>query len=433
MEVNMKKIVLFLTLIVLDGAFVFAGGGKETATAIRWSFWGGEARIKNTQLAIDIFTQNTGIIVAAEPAPGTTEHFNKYLTQVAGGGAADIVQLGGDFTNLGVKDNFKTAPGIERLLLDMSPYIKSGIINSSVIDPGAIIEGTRDGKVYAIMLAGNMPGILYNKSLLQRVGAPLPKVSMTWAEFETWLGQVQAKLPANTYAITDFGATTTGSMFFGYWAGQNGTPQWDGTKTYLTAAEVQKYFDMWNRWRTAGYCPPAAVSAGFAETNESNASIVAGRTAAVAAWSNMLVNYQTAMRDELDLIEYPNAVASKGLWVQPSQMMGISAKSKNPEAAAKFLNYRITDPGVWKIMGADPGTPVTAAARTAASSSPEAVKISNYLSVAGQHSGPRNPNIPSDSEWNSGFFLIYQNVAYGRLTTAAAAQQVMDLIARLTR
>jgi multiple sugar transport system substrate-binding protein len=430
----MKKIMLLLAVLVLTSTVVFAGGGGQApagASVVRWSFWGGESRIKNTQLAIDIFTQNTGIIVAAEPAPGTGEHFDKFKIQFAGGNAADIIQTGGDFSNFGLNDQVSTCAGIEDILLPLDPYVRSGVLNIKDVDASAIQAGTRNGVLYAVPVAANMPALIYNKALLQRIGAPLPKVSMTWAEFETWLGQVKARMPANQYPMTDNSATQTGSVFFGYWAGQNGTPMWDGKVTKLTAAEVQKYFEMWNRWRSAGWIPPANVSGDFAETNESTSALIAGRTAVAFAWSNALVNYQAATRDELDLIELPNAAASKGLWGQMSQMMAISKKSKNPEAAARFIGYRVTDPGVWKIMGSDPGTPVTPAARAAAGGSAEAAKIAAYLDVAGAHASPRNPNVPSDTEWNSGLFLIAQNVAFGRRTPAQGGQDVMDLINRL--
>ena len=437
----MRKIMLLLAVLVVTCTVVFAGGNNQASrttaapgvSVVRWSFWGGEARIKNTQLAIDKFTQDTGIIVAAEPAPGTGDHFDKFRIQFAGGNAADIIQLGGDFSNLGLNDQIKTCAGIEGLLLPLDPYVKSGVLDISNVDASAIQAGTRSGVLYALPVAANMPALAYNKALLQRVGAPLPKVSMTWAEFDAWLAQVQPRLPAGTYVLTDNSATQTGSVFFGYWAGQNGTPMWDGTRTHLTAAEVQKYFEMWGRWRAAGYVPPASVSADYAETNESTASIIAGKTAVVAIWSNQLINYQSATRDELDLIEYPNAAVTNGLWGQMSQMMGINKNSRNPEAAAKFIGYRVTDPGVWKIMGADPGTPVTPDGRAAAATSPEAQKITAYLNVAGNHASPRNPNMPNDSEWNSSFYLIAQNVAYGRITPAQGGQQVMDLINRLTR
>jgi multiple sugar transport system substrate-binding protein len=426
----MKRIAFLLSALTLLCAMAFAGGAKAApagAQVIRWSFWGGEARIKNTQLAIDQFTENTGIIVAAEPAPGTGDHFNKFKTQFAGGNAADIIQLGGDFANLQVGDD------VGSVLLPLDPYVKSGVLDISKVDASAIAAGTVKGVLYAVPVAANMPGILYNKSLLERSGAPLPRVSMTWAEFREWLAAVKAKLPAGVYPMADNSANSDQSFFFGYWCRQNGTPMWDGTKSRLSAADVQKYFELWADYRAAGFIPPAATAADYSEANESSSSLIAGKTAACVIWSNQLLNYQNAIKDELGLIEFPAAAASGALWGQMSQMMSINRNSRNPEAAAKFIAYRVTDVGVWKIMGADPGTPVTPDARAAVSTTAVAQKVAAYLDVAGQHASARDPNMPGDSEWNSSLFLIAQNAAYGRISAAQAGQQVVDLIARLTR
>jgi len=435
----MKKVMLLLAVLILTSTVVFAGGSKETGptsgNTIRWSYWGGEARLRLVQQAIDIYTGETGNIVAGEPAPGTNEHFQKFQTQLAGGNAVDIVQLGGDFTNLGIKDDMVSAPDLADFLLDLTPYTKSGALNISNVDTAAIKAGTRDGKLYAIPVAMNMPAILYNKSLLERVGAPLPKVSMTWAEFETWMDQVKAKLPSGVYAMTDNSATNSGSVFFGYWTGQNGTSIWDGKVTKMTAAAAQTYFDMWAKWRTNGWVPPASVSADYAESNESTSSLIAGKTAAVQVWSNNITNYQSATKDDLQLIELPNAAVSNGLWGQMSQMMGINKKTKNPDAAVKFLNYYTNDPRVWELLMTQYGIPVTTTGRAAinAKADDNVKKQVAYLDVAGKHASDRNPNMPSDTEWNSGLFLIAQNVAYGRITSAAGGQQVMDLINRLIR
>jgi multiple sugar transport system substrate-binding protein len=423
---------LILAALVVSSAVVFAGGKADAKSsagsgAVRWSFWGGEARIKNTQLAIDKFTETTGIIVAAEPAPGTGDHFNKFKTQFAGGNAADIIQLGGDFSNLQVGDD------VGSVLLPLDTYVKSGVIDTSKVDAAAVAAGTVNGVLYALPLAANMPGILYNKSLLESAGAPLPKVSMTWGEFQTWLTEVKAVLPDDVYPLADNSANSDQSFFFGYWCRQNGTSMWDGKVSHLTAADVQKYFDLWAGYRDAGLIPPAETAADYAETNESSSSLIAGKVAASVIWSNQLLNYQNATEDELDLIEFPNAAVSKALWGQMSQMMAISKNSKNAESAAKFISYRVNDPGVWKLMGADPGTPVNSEGRNIVSTTPEAQKIAAYLNIAGAHAYARDPNMPGDSEWNSSFFLIAQNVAYGQVTSAQAGQQVVDLITRLTR
>jgi len=429
----MKRIVLLLTGLVLVSAMVFAGGGKETT--LRWSYWGGEARLRAVQQALDVYFNKTGVIVAGEPAPGTNEHFNKVKTQFVGGNAPDIIQLGGDFNNIISGDNNVIAPGIENWLLPLDDYVKKGILDTSKIDAAAIQAGTRGGKLYAIPVATNMPALLYNRALLQRVGAPMPNVSMTWAEFETWLRAVKARLPANVYPLTDYSATQSGSLFFGYWAGQNGTPQWDGAKTSMTAAAAQQYFEMWARWRADGLVPPAATSADYAETNEASSALIAGRTAVTVVWSNAIVAYQGATRDELALIEFPNAAVSNGLWGQMSQMIGINKNSKNPEAAVRFLNFFMNDPDANKFTAGQYGNPVTPVGREVllANADANTRKQLEYLNVAGKHASPRNPNMPNDTEWNSGLYLIAQSVAYGRITPAVGGQQVMDLISRLTR
>jgi ABC-type glycerol-3-phosphate transport system substrate-binding protein len=87
-------------------------------------------------LAIDPFTENTGFIVAAEPVPETGDHINKFKTQFAGCNAADIIQLSGDFSNLQVGDN------VGSVLLLLDPFVKSGVIDLSKVDPSAVTAGT---------------------------------------------------------------------------------------------------------------------------------------------------------------------------------------------------------------------------------------------------------------------------------------------------
>jgi multiple sugar transport system substrate-binding protein len=402
-----------------------AGGAKQPAgDAVRWSFWGGDSRIKNTQTVIDQFTKDTGIVISAEPVSGAGDHFTKFATQFAGGNAADIVQLGGDFNNLNVAD-------VGSVLLPLDDFVASGIIDISKVDKSAIEEGTVNGKLYALPLAANIPALVYNKSLLERSGAPLPKVSMTWAEFDTWLAAVKAALPVGVYPLADNSANVDQSYFFGYWSRQNGTTVYDGEKSLTTAESAKQYLDLWAGWRANAYIPDAATAADYAELNESSSILVAGKVAMCVLWSNQLLNYQNAMQDTLDLVELPNAAVSGQLWGQMSQMMAINKNSKHAENAAKFINYRVNDPSVWKIMGVDPGTPVNSDARAALSADSITERMNAYLNVAGAHSKKRDLNMPGDSQWNSRLYNIAQSVAFGRTTTAQAGQEIVSLIAEL--
>jgi len=80
-----------------------------------------------------------------------------------------------------------------------------------VIDPSAIESGTIDGHLYGVSTGVTMPALVYNKSLIQRVGAPLPKVSMTYEEFRNYLVMLKSKLPSGTYPMQDIGALSSNS------------------------------------------------------------------------------------------------------------------------------------------------------------------------------------------------------------------------------
>jgi multiple sugar transport system substrate-binding protein len=190
---------------------------------------------------------------------------------------------------------------------------------------------------------------------------------------------------------------------------------------------------LWVDLRNGGLIPPAGTAADYDESNEASSSLIAGKVVACVLWSNQLLNYQKATEDNLDLIELPNAAEKNALWGQMSQMMAINKNSKNPEAAAKFINYRVNNPEVWKIMASDPGTPVTPDCRAALPKDPVTDKITAYLNVAGQHATNRDPNLPGDSQWGQEFFNIAQEVAYGKSTSEQAGQKVVQLITRLTR
>ena len=407
---------------------VFENSKQRSTQTIRWSFWGSQTRIDNAQLAIDLFTERTGIIVSVE-TQGVAEHFEKFLTEHIAGNAADVIQLGGHFSNLGIVDNGTTAPGVEDYLLPLTGFVSSGIIDISQLDDAAIQAGTRNGTLYALPLGINMPAMIYNKSALERAEAPLPNTSMTWEEFEDWMEEVKPLLPADTWVLTDYSIAPSSFMFFSYWAGDNGKPLYDGTNTQLTVEVVQGYFDLWADWRTKEFVPPAATSDEYSGTDE--AAFIAGKTFVTMAWSNNLINYQDRTSDELGLIEFPNAAVNNGLWAQVSQMIGINAGSANGEAAARFINFRAIDPDAWAITGADPGFPSTSAARNAIATDSVSQKIGEYINTAGNHTSPVDPIIPNDGEFNSELRIIAQKAASGDITPEEAGQEVMELINRL--
>jgi multiple sugar transport system substrate-binding protein len=278
-----------------------------------------------------------------------------------------------------------------------------------------------------------MPALVYNKSLLDRIGVPQPKTSMTYDEFGAFLTALRAKLPAGVYPMQDIGALPTNSTPFGYWLGYNGTPMYiaETNSTPVTPADAKRYLDLFKSFRDAGLVPPPDIAAGFAENNADTSAIIAGKVAIGFIWTNQLAGYQGAIEDELNFIELPGAAEKKSLWQQPSQFYTVNKDTKNIDATLKFVNFLVNSPEAAKVLGNDRGASASATARAAGLSSAADQKVVEYLTVAGPHSSKETAHLPNDTELNSTLYLIYQQVAFGRISPAEGGKQVHDLIVRL--
>lgn len=426
----MKKSFLMLLLVAMSASLVFGTGTKEQAaasgdgsTTIRWAYWGSGQRVTISQKAIDLYqSRHPNIKINPEVSGGAGDHFVKVDTQLAGGNGPDIIQMGGNI------------PDYKDVLLAFEPY-EGTLINTSVIDPSALASGTIGGKLIGISTGVNMPALVYNKSMVERIGAPLPKTSMTYAEFKDYLTVLKSKLPGGVYPMQDIGVLPTNSTPFGYWTRFNGTPLYKAAdaSTAVKASDAQKYLELFADYRKNGLVPPADVAAGFAENNADSSAVIAGKAVIGFLYTNQLAGYQSATTDELAMIELPGAAATKALWQAPSQFYTINKDSKNIEETVKFIDFLVNDPEAALILGSDRGASASSLARSAGSASAADQKVLDYMQVAGPHSSLETDHVPNDTEFNSTLYLIYQRVAFGQITASQGGQQIYDLLTRLIK
>jgi multiple sugar transport system substrate-binding protein len=421
-------------LVLIGGLLVLTGCTKKDADAvkavsgantIRWAYWGSESRVKRSQEAINQYQKlNPLLLVNPEVSGGTGDHFTKVDTQIAGGNGPDIIQMGGnivDYVKRGV-------------LLPLDQYAPD-LLDTSTIDISAIESGTVNGQLYGVSTGVTMPALYYNKSLLQRIGAPLPKIAMTYDEFRAYLLAVKAKLPTGVYPMQDIGSQGSNSTPFGYWLRYNGTVFYDENtnSTELTPAVAKKYLDLFKDYRDNGLVPPADVAAQYAESNADSSSLIAGKVVIAYCWTNQLAGLQAATTDELDLLEFPGAEATLALWPAPSQFYTVNKDSKKREEAIKFINFLVNDPDAAKALGNDRGASASSTARAAGASDVNDQKVLDFLTIASSHSSKETPHLPNDTELNSTLYLIYQQVAFGQQTTEKGGQQIYDLVQRLIK
>ena len=432
----MKKLIFGIFVLTIGTAMIFAGGssqgngsaasggsGASGTTVIRWAFWGNEERIQLSQQAVDVYeAANPGVKVNIEPSGGTGDHFNKVDTQLAGGNGPDIIQMGGNFPDY-VNRN---------VILALDAYAGKGL-NTAVIDAGSLDAGKINGKLYGITTGITVPALIYNKTMLEKAGLPLPPPSSTYDEFRSYLVSLKSKLPSGVWPMMDFGVTSSSTTPFGYWLRYNGTPIYDDVTntTKVQPQDAQKYLELFKDYRDNGLVPPADVAASYPETSSDTSALVAGKVAITFTVSNQLPSFQAAMTDEVGLIEPPGAATNKALWPQLSQVMTVNKDSKNIEAAVKFIDFIINSPDAAKILGNNRGSSASSTYRAGLSANKDDQKINDYHALAGPHTSPETAHLPNDTELNSTAYLVYQQVAFGRLTPAQGGQQIYDLLVRL--
>jgi multiple sugar transport system substrate-binding protein len=430
----MKKIALFMFVCLVSGAALFAGArsqsGSGTAgsgkTVVRWAFWGNETRIQLSQQAIDVFqSHNPDIAVNIEPAGSPADMFSRVDTQIAGGSGPDIIQMGGNFPDY-------VAKGV---ILPLESYGSSGrgLINTSVIDKGSLEAGSIDGRLYGISVGISVPALVYNKTLLQKAGAPLPKVSMTYDELRAYLLQIKPLLPAGVYPMSDYGWSGSGYTPCGYWLRYNGTPIYNAAAktTPVTAAVMQRYLELWKDYRDNGLIPPAEVAAQYPATSDDTNDFIAGKSVLTFIVTNQLGGMQAVMSDELGLIEPPGAALTNALWPGLSQVMTVNKDSKNIEAALKFIDFIVNSPESGAILGSNRGSSASSTYRAGIKATGPDLVINEYLQIAGPHTTPETDHLPNDIEMASTGYLSYQKVYFGQLSPAQGGQEIYELIVRM--
>jgi multiple sugar transport system substrate-binding protein len=416
------------------GASLFAGARRQSDTGaaeggktlIRWAFWGNDTRVQLSQQAVEEYMKaNPNVLVNIEPAGGTGDMFNRVDTQLAGGNGPDIIQMGGNFPDYVARD----------VILPLEPYGSSGrgLLNTSVIDPGSLAAGSLNGRLYGVSVGITIPALAYNKSMLERAGAPLPPISSTYDEFQAYLMRIKALLPAGIYPMSDYGSTASGSTPFGYWLRYNGTPIYNAATqtTAVTPAVAQKYLELWKGYRDNGLIPPAEVAAQYPANSDDTNDFIAGKTAITFAVSNSLANIQSVMADDVDLVMPPGAVATKALWPQLSQVMTVNKDSKNIEEAIKFIDFMVNSPIAGRILGNNRGASASSTYRAGIVATGPDEKINAYLNEAGPYTTPETDHLPNDTELNSTLYLIYQQVYFGRINPVQGGQQIYDMMVRL--
>lgn len=327
---------------------VLTQGAMAADITLRFSWWGGGERHEATIKAIKAFeAKNPGVTIKGEYG-GFEGYVDKLSVQLAGGAEPDIIQSDWAWLSQFSKDGngFYDMKKSKDMQLDafINDAWKTGMIN---------------GKLNGVPVSYTSRVFLWNKSTWDKAGLPLPK---TWDELLAAGKIFENKLGKDYYPL-DGHLHDSLAIAQAYMQQKTGKP-WlyaNEAKVAFTQAEAQEWVQFYKRLVAEHVVPPlqyrVSASGGNIETPaEQLSDWVSGKFAGNYVWDSTLKTRlstppKTTSFEVSGLPMLPGAKNS-GYWGRPAQMIVISKNSKNPEMAAKFVNWMVNSPEAGEILGA---------------------------------------------------------------------------------
>ena len=378
-------------------------------TRLRCFWWGNPDRDKRTKALLEGYAQKNSLQISAETV-GWGDYWTKLATQVAGGNAPDLIQM--DYRYLFEYSRRNTLLPLDKLLPlpDFNANDRNG--------------GKVDGKLYGVNLGSNSKAMVYDVGMLSKVGVKSVDPKWTWDDFARISSEISKINPGKYWGASDNSRWEQG---FEQWLNSQGKSlyNFDGQAGF-SKDDVALWFDLWDKLRKAGGIPPAEVGSGNNGKVEEY-EISRGLAAMGFVNSNQIVAFQALNKNPLAISVFPHYKGdSSGHYIKPSQMMSISARSKEPEKAAKLIQYMVSNPEGVKILGIERGIPCSSIARAAlAPDLNELGKMQiDFIASLGKTAVPLPPPPPKGAgEIENLLRRIADSVAFGKTQIKDGAQQ----------
>lgn len=411
-----KRIFIILMVLSVITMAVFAGGKKEAADGpVEVSVWfhsgkGAERDTLNAQIA-DFNAMQSDIVVVAKQLPE-----GSYTEQVNAGamvdGLPDLLDFDGPFVY-----NFAWS----EYLMPMDDYVDSKMMAD--ILPSIVKQGTYNGHLYSLGTFDSGLGIYGNRKYLEAAGIRIPQgVDDAWtgAEFADALKKLQA-LPKVDYAL-DLKMNYGRGEWFTYafspilqsfgadLIDRSDYQKSDGT---VNGPEAVAAMELFQSWFTDGYT----------KYNPGGDTDMADGKAALSFVGHWMYNdLKAALGDDLVLLPMP-AFGGKSATGMGSWNWGMTANTKNPEAAMTFLKYLMDPDQILRMTNANGAVPSRASAIAKTDLFKAGGDLEVFIQQLGKTAIPR-PETAAYAVITSAFAEAVDNIAQG-----ADVQSELDKVA----
>ena len=427
-----KKRAVTVAAIAAGAAVVLAGcaggsSGRPDAAAtfdpdekvtLNMSFWGNDVRADLYNKVIEAFNEEYPNITVNTSFLAFPEYWEKRQTEAAGGGLPDVMQF--DYSYLRqYSDN--------GLLLDLTPYL-GGIIETDPLPQNILDIGVVGDQTTAIPTSTNAWGMYTNPKLLEQAGVD-DFAGGSWNHYTDWMGEVTLGSGGEIYGGTDFTGRIQNFEVQQRAKGEDLFTE-DG-KANFTKDDLKAFWEQGDAVRDGIGIPAQRI-----EELSPLSGFDAGLTASELTWDNFGAGYLANLGDqytELNLIAPPiTEEGAKDLYLKPSMLQAVSAKTKHPEAAATLVNFLINSPASGEIFGTNRGLPASETALAAAELDPLSQQIADYEASISDRLGDAPPvPIVGYGTLEQKFLEIGKELGFGTMSVDDAVEQFfaeMDVV-----
>ena len=397
------------------GAFG-APGFAQSETRLRMFWWGSRERAERTHKTNRLYQdKNPGVTITGETL-GWADYWPRLATQTAGRNAPDVIQM--DYRYI-----YEYAR--RGALLPLDPFVGKGL-DLGDFSAAAIDSGKVDGKIYGVSLGLNSTAMMFDQGLIASLGLRAPTHEMTWAQVgELALEITRAARRPGFFGLFDGGRYEPALEV---WLRQRGKALYsDDGKLAFDVTDIGEWLGFWQDLRKRGAIASAEVAA--LDMGELDTSLLTvGKTAMVFAHSNQLVGFQALVKSKLGMTMYPSGGtgAKYGQYLKPSMLLSVYARTRQPEAAVKLVDFYVANKDAGLILGVERGVPASAAVRKAVE--PMLDELGNAMAsyvafVSDKVSALPVPPPQGAGEIQTVLRRVNEQIGFGRLSVADGAKQ----------
>ncbi|BCB80276.1 hypothetical protein Pflav_066860 [Phytohabitans flavus] len=273
---------------------------RDQKVEINIYWWGGEKRAEMTEQALALYTARHPNVAFKTHWQGNQGYYDNLATQAAGADGPDLFQI---------DDNYLTEYAERNVTLDLTPYVASGALNLSKLPDSLAKYGQVGGRQVGVAGAENTPAMVYNRTLVRELDLPEPTVGMTYEQLFEWATEITQATNGRVAGTMDPSADYKALWL---WLRAQGKELYAGRQMGFTAADLTKWFQMWQTARDTGAAPAPDVVKEANGGDVTKQLVATGRAATSFMWSNQLPELQGNTKDELALVSYPGDPKGSG-------------------------------------------------------------------------------------------------------------------------